>query len=159
MSVLLAVASAAPQYRGGDQYNTSPIPILKYDSQKGPDGSYSYGYETGNGINVQESGYVKNLGVKDAETQVAQGYYSYTGPDGVPVSIQYTADENGFVATGSHIPTPPPLPKVRSITRIFKNIVISTSTSFLLQEIADVWAKLNQPLPYPNQPYNNNRKF
>lgn len=61
---------------------------------------------------MQESGYIKNLGVKDAETQVAQGSYSYTGPDGIPVSISYTADENGFQAFGSHIPTPVPLPKV-----------------------------------------------
>lgn len=98
MSVLFAAVSAAPQqYRGGESaYQTTPVPILKYDSQKGPDGSYQYGYETGNGISVQESGYIKNLGVKDAETQVAQGSYSYTGPDGVPVSIQYTADENGL---------------------------------------------------------------
>lgn len=49
MSVLFAAASAAPQqYRGGESaYQTTPVPILKYDSQKGPDGSYQYGYETG----------------------------------------------------------------------------------------------------------------
>ncbi|CAH1999036.1 unnamed protein product [Acanthoscelides obtectus] len=41
----------------------------------------------------------------------AQGGYSFTLPDGQQVHLSYTADENGFVAQGSHIPTPPPIPE------------------------------------------------
>lgn len=52
-------------------------------------------YETGNGIAAQEQGYLKNPGT-DAEAQVAQGSYSYTGPDGVLYTVTYIADENGF---------------------------------------------------------------
>lgn len=33
------------------------------------------------------------------------GGYQYTAPDGQVVSVQYTADENGFHAVGDHIPT------------------------------------------------------
>ena len=40
-----------------------------------------------------------------------QGSYSYTGPDGITVSLTYTADENGFVPQGDHLPTPPPIPE------------------------------------------------
>lgn len=43
----------------------------------------------------QEQGYLKNAGIKDAEAQVAQGSYSYTSPEGVPISVTYVADENG----------------------------------------------------------------
>lgn len=69
-----------------------------------------YNYETGNGIHAHEQGFVKNSGHKDEEIQVAQGFYSYTGPDGVPVSVKYVADENGFQPQGAHLPTPPPPP-------------------------------------------------
>lgn len=150
LSALFAVALAAPQHQQQQQHHlTTPIPILKYESTHNHDGSYQYAFETGNGISQQEQGYVKNLGVKDSETQVAQGFFSYTSPDGTPVHMQYVADENGFVPTGSHIPTPPPQPK----------------------EIQDIWDKINaqlahqQPQPQYQQPqqaqqqYYNNKNF
>jgi hypothetical protein len=71
----------------------------------------AYSYETGNGIVVQEQGYLKNPGQKDLEAQVATGSFSYTGPDGVLYTVTYTADENGFRAEGAHLPTPPPIPE------------------------------------------------
>lgn len=77
---------------------TPPIPILKSDSQVAHDGSYAFNYETGNGIAAGEQGVVKNAGNKDHEAITAQGYYQYTGDDGVPVQVKYTADENGFQA-------------------------------------------------------------
>lgn len=54
-----------------------------------------YSYETGNGIVAEEQGYLKNAGNPETEAQVAQGSYSYTGPDGVPITVTYIADENG----------------------------------------------------------------
>jgi hypothetical protein len=46
------------------------------DEREGPnaDGSYKYAYETGNGINVEEEGYVKNQGTEE-EAQVS--YYLF----------------------------------------------------------------------------------
>lgn len=41
---------------------------------------------------------------------VQHGEYTYTAPDGQVISVQYTADEHGFRATGDHIPTPAPIP-------------------------------------------------
>lgn len=78
------------------------VPILRSDSNINPDGSYAYEYETGNGIRVQESG----VGGKQV-----QGSVSYTGDDGQPIQFSYVADENGFQPTGSHLPTPPPIPE------------------------------------------------
>lgn len=50
-----------------------------------PDGTYSYVWRTSNGINAEESGIG---GVS------ASGSYDFVSADGVPVAIQYVADEN-----------------------------------------------------------------
>ena len=39
------------------------------------------------------------------------GSFSYTSPEGVPITLNYVADENGFHAEGAHLPTPPPIPE------------------------------------------------
>lgn len=67
-------------------------------------------YATGDGQQAEAQGYLKNAGVKDQEAEVIQGSYSYTAPDGTPISVIYIADENGFRAQGAHLPTPPPIP-------------------------------------------------
>lgn len=48
---------------------------------------------------------------QDQAGTAAQGSFQYTSPEGVPVQIQYVADENGFQPVGSVIPTPPPIPE------------------------------------------------
>ncbi|CAB3229143.1 unnamed protein product [Arctia plantaginis] len=77
--------------------------ILNYENVLTPN-SYSYSYDTSNGIHADESGVVED-GTK------AKGSYSYTGDDGKIYSIFYTADENGFQPHGDHLPTPPPVPE------------------------------------------------
>nr|CAD7423102.1 unnamed protein product [Timema monikensis] len=67
-------------------------------------------YQTGNGISAQEQGYLKNSGIKDQEAETVQGSYSYTAPDGTPITVTYTADENGYQAQGAHLPVAPPIP-------------------------------------------------
>ena len=64
-------------------------------------GNYQYDYATTNGINAGEQG----TGGSDAK-----GAYSYYSPEGVYVQLAYTANEAGFQASGSHLPTPPPIP-------------------------------------------------
>ncbi|CAG4937480.1 endocuticle structural glycoprotein SgAbd-2-like [Colias croceus] len=112
LSALVAIACAAPQfnYPQQPQYQGQIIPILRQNQEINPDGSYQWSYETGNGIAAQEQGYLKNAGIKDAEAQVAQGSFSYTSPEGIPIALTYVADENGFRAEGAHLPTPPPIP-------------------------------------------------
>ncbi|XP_050674663.1 cuticle protein 3-like [Leptidea sinapis] len=77
--------------------------ILNYHSDNNGH-AYQYSYETENGIRAQEVGQV-NKGTQ------AEGAYSYTGDDGQTYTVTYTADENGFRAYGSHLPTPPPIPE------------------------------------------------
>ncbi|KAK3930037.1 Endocuticle structural glycoprotein SgAbd-2 [Frankliniella fusca] len=105
LSALVAVALAAPQ----QQPYTTPIPIIRLQNDASPDGTYQFSYETGNGIVAQEQGQLKNVGTQDEANSVV-GSFSYTGPDSVQYSVQYTADDNGFLAQGAHLPTPPPIP-------------------------------------------------
>ncbi|CAH0407736.1 unnamed protein product [Chilo suppressalis] len=137
LSALVVMACAGPQYSqySQQQYQEQVIPIIKQQQEVNFDGSYQYSYETGNGIAAQEQGYLKNAGVKDAEAQVAQGNFAYTSPEGIPISVSYIADENGFRAEGAHLPTPPPIPE--AIARA-------------LQYIA---AQPQQQPTYPNQPF------
>ncbi|KAJ3634846.1 hypothetical protein MTP99_007788 [Tenebrio molitor] len=98
---------ASGRYSGG---SSAQVPILRFDNNNNGDGSYNFAYETGDGIQAQEEGYLKNAGSQD-EAQAAQGSFSYTSPDGQQISVSYTADENGFQPQGDHLPTPPPIPE------------------------------------------------
>ena len=64
---------------------------------------FAISFETSNGIRADQQGYLKNPGTQ-LEAQVMQGSYSYTGPDGVVYTVTYIADENGYRASGAHIP-------------------------------------------------------
>ncbi|KAG6455969.1 hypothetical protein O3G_MSEX009493 [Manduca sexta] len=94
------VSSRAERPRAALERNAA---ILRQDNSN--DGErYSYAYETENGIYAEENGVATN-GVE------AQGGFAYTGDDGQLYSIKYTADQNGFVPQGDHLPTPPPVPE------------------------------------------------
>ncbi|XP_017460600.1 PREDICTED: endocuticle structural glycoprotein SgAbd-8 [Rhagoletis zephyria] len=95
---------------GGAPGAGSDIPIIKLESKVNIDGSYQYEYETGNGINAQESGFVKNADDPCNAVLTAEGSFSYTSPEGQAFLVTYTADENGFRPQGDHLPTPPPIP-------------------------------------------------
>ncbi|CAH0407737.1 unnamed protein product [Chilo suppressalis] len=104
---LAAQGPPQQQQPAGDQ-----IPIIRLETD-GPnvDGSYKWLYETGNEINAEETGYVKNFGKGEGEeVQVAEGKFSYKSPEGDLIALTYIADENGFQPQGDHLPTPPPIP-------------------------------------------------
>ncbi|XP_015517801.1 endocuticle structural glycoprotein ABD-4-like [Neodiprion pinetum] len=109
LAALAAVCVAAPPPPSGPA--DEPIPIIS-QSQDGPnpDGSYSNSFETGNGIQVQQQGSLKQIDEKTF-AQVVQGSYTYTGPDGAAIQVTYTADENGFQPQSNAIPTPPAIPE------------------------------------------------
>ncbi|KAG8233378.1 hypothetical protein J437_LFUL005840 [Ladona fulva] len=110
--LLVLVGCAYAQFRPPvpTVQKTSPpfpyIPIVRQSQDVGFDGTFTYSYETANGIVVEQSGYLKNAGQKDQEAQVMQGSYSYPGPDGKPLTVRYFADETGFHAEGDHLPVP-----------------------------------------------------
>ncbi|XP_063820958.1 larval cuticle protein LCP-22-like [Ostrinia nubilalis] len=121
------VPVAAPAYnpvRAVVNQDARNANILKSGNDINPDGSYSYFYETDNGIAAQEQGTPRNFGGNPPVVpDVAQGSFSWTSPEGEVVSISYVADENGYQPQGAHIPTPPPVPAqiARALEYIAKN--------------------------------------
>ncbi|XP_055307858.1 larval cuticle protein 65Ag1-like [Sitodiplosis mosellana] len=102
---LAAVTFAAPQAPVQSQNPDATAETLKSVADVGPE-SYSWEYETSNQIKANEAGQLKDIGTEKGIA--AQGAFSYTAPDGTPISLSYVADENGFQPQGDHIPTPPP---------------------------------------------------
>ncbi|XP_055320729.1 endocuticle structural glycoprotein SgAbd-2-like [Sitodiplosis mosellana] len=108
LAIFAVITLANAQIRPILQSRDRDAIILKQIYEPNPDGSYVYSYETSNGIAADQTGYLKNRGT-NLEAQVVQGSYSYTGPDGILYTINYIADENGYRASGAHLPTPPPV--------------------------------------------------
>ncbi|KAF3421745.1 hypothetical protein E2986_11189 [Frieseomelitta varia] len=84
-----------------------PATILKQSQDISADGSYSYSYETENGIYHSENGAPVATDARSAPVIVTNGQYQYTSPDGTPVRVTYVADQNGFQPQGEHIPAVP----------------------------------------------------
>ncbi|CAD7090708.1 unnamed protein product [Hermetia illucens] len=95
-AVAIALAVAQPPQQRLSPEGAAEIKI--YSSDLNPDGSYQYSYDTTNGIAAQEQG---------VGAVRAQGGFSYTSPEGIPIQVAYTADENGFQPQGNHLPQIP----------------------------------------------------
>ncbi|KAJ0179904.1 hypothetical protein K1T71_004495 [Dendrolimus kikuchii] len=118
--ILACVAVASAQIKSALPYNVPAAKvvadsrnaeIVKFSNEMNPDGSYSYFYETNNGIAAQEQGVPQDFGGNPPlKPVVAQGSFSYTAPEGVPIEVRYVADGNGFRPEGNAIPTAPPVP-------------------------------------------------
>lgn len=94
----------------GQSYFQEPEKVVSETRDLGDTrGHYSFAYETEGGILQRESGSRKYAGTAD-ETQLIQGSVQYNAPDGTPIALSWTADEFGTQVSGSHIPTPPPIP-------------------------------------------------
>ncbi|XP_028142565.1 endocuticle structural glycoprotein SgAbd-2-like [Diabrotica virgifera virgifera] len=116
-----SVQQNPPQHQEKSQYEPRVketikfIPIIRFDKEQGEAGNYKAAYETGNNIIAEEEGYLKELGPDPDQqgqvikSQVQQGHFTYTSPEGVVIETKYTADENGFHVEGDHLPTPPPV--------------------------------------------------
>ncbi|KAK9869772.1 hypothetical protein WA026_003504 [Henosepilachna vigintioctopunctata] len=109
-SIILAVAALCASCYAQQAVTKEPIPIIKYVNEGvGPDGSYQWSFETGNGIQAEEQGQLKDAGT-DKEALQVQGSAKWTSDDGTPIQLTYIADENGFQPQGDHLPVPPPIP-------------------------------------------------
>ncbi|KAH8307101.1 hypothetical protein KR044_004951 [Drosophila immigrans] len=102
---LLACALAGPLPGHG-----SEAVIEKFLSASDADG-YGFQYALSDGTNFSEEGQGGSH---------AHGTFGYISPEGIPISLTYTADENGYHPQSESLPTPPPIPEaiLRSIRYI-----------------------------------------
>ncbi|EDV56513.1 uncharacterized protein LOC6547138 [Drosophila erecta] len=104
---LLALASGSLAASIGQVDSTTEkreiVPLLKFETNKNPDGSFHFSYEGGDQSIRQEQGVIENAGTEDEALEVS-GMYSYIDADGNTVEVHYTAGKNGFVPIGTIIP-------------------------------------------------------
>ncbi|XP_069188714.1 cuticle protein AMP1A-like [Procambarus clarkii] len=101
LAVLATVATAAPQYDSKEV-----VPILRDERVHEKDGRYNLDVHTGNGIILNVAG--SPSGPEGAV--VKSGQFSYTAPDGSPVSVKFVADENGYQPQSDLLPVAPEFP-------------------------------------------------
>ncbi|KAH8372943.1 hypothetical protein KR009_008553 [Drosophila setifemur] len=105
---LFALASGALAASIGQVSSTTEkreiVPLLKFETDKQPDGSFHFSYEGGDQSFRQEQGVIENAGTEDEALEVS-GSYRYIDADGNTVEVHYTAGKNGFVPVGTIIPS------------------------------------------------------
>jgi hypothetical protein len=74
------------------QESTTPVPILRFVDTQNADGSYTYGYENGDGTYKIETRYV---------TGEVKGKYGYYDDTGMLREVAYGASKMGFEPTGT----------------------------------------------------------
>jgi len=74
------------------QETTTPVPILRFIDTQNADGSYTYGYENGDGTYKIETRYV---------TGEVKGKYGYYDDTGALREVAYGASKMGFEPTGT----------------------------------------------------------
>ncbi|XP_047469446.1 cuticle protein CP14.6-like [Penaeus chinensis] len=104
LACVATMAFAAPQYSSSEEAEF--IPILKDDRVQEDDGTYSFDFETGNGISFSQAGSPDG----DEDAVIKAGEYSYTAPDGTEIHLRFVADDNGFQPEGDHLPVAPEFP-------------------------------------------------
>lgn len=117
--------------------------ILRSENEIYPDGSYQYGFEADNGIEVQESG-VAGVSVS--------GSARWVDNEGTPIELTYTADENGYHPQGAHLPTAPPIPDyiLRALAYIEAHPNKNDPYAYVHQPDPVYEAKVYDPRPAPS---------
>ncbi|XP_072942635.1 endocuticle structural glycoprotein SgAbd-3-like [Epargyreus clarus] len=111
-------------FAASDQTNEkNHAEILKFENEMNEQG-YRYAYESSDGTKAEQEGQIIPGEAPEEGSLQVSGSYSYIGDDGQTYTVTYTAGENGYQASGDHLPTPPPIPEA-----ILKSLQLTASES------------------------------
>ena len=114
-ALAVGISTAAPL---ADDPNE--VKIVRSEQKHFPDGSYSYLYELSDGQFKEESGTLSKVG--DEFILIVNGNYGFIDGNGNKYRVDYISDENGFRATGDHLPKENATPVIQNaapeITRV-----------------------------------------
>ncbi|XP_032590743.1 larval cuticle protein 2 [Drosophila grimshawi] len=111
---LIGLAVAMPAVSPGDDAHAE---VLSRTDDVRADG-FNSELKTSNGIEQTASG---------DEHGTIHGSFSWTSPEGLPVNLNYVADENGYQPQSDVLPTSPPIPE--AIARALEWIAAHPSTN------------------------------
>jgi hypothetical protein len=81
--------------------NVSPA-VVRYEYEHLPDNAYRFVYELSDGQFKDEYG--SFVDVDGKKVLFVTGSYGWTDENGKEFKVRYTSDENGFKASGDHLP-------------------------------------------------------
>ncbi|XP_035785751.1 cuticle protein AMP1B-like [Anopheles albimanus] len=136
VALVVTLVAARPQRAqsrssGGGGGDESQAETLANDVVINADGSYTYNYETSNGISASQA---SNDGTN------ANGNFAFTAPDGQRYEIVYVADEFGFQPQGAHLPTEPPAPD--HVIKMLEDMLASPPEGADIQSLQDTLNRL-----------------
>ncbi|XP_070506386.1 endocuticle structural glycoprotein SgAbd-5-like [Chironomus tepperi] len=120
-TLLVAYVYALPQQAAAPSADAGATLVSNTFADDGA-GNFNFAFETSNGIKEQAQGQLKDVqvpvfdtngqktGDQPGKAEVQTGQFSYTAPDGTPITVQWVADENGFQPKGDHLPVAPQVP-------------------------------------------------
>lgn len=113
-----------------------------------PDNAYHYLYETSDGQIKEETGSVAENGILKVV-----GSYSYISDDGKTYSVRYTSDENGFRASGEHLPkTNTALEDSLSPLPVQPQPTSEPISAAPVESFEATTREIPQPVPIPQEP-------
>ncbi|CAG9858881.1 unnamed protein product [Phyllotreta striolata] len=92
MSVNLKLAVIIVLFVNTDAQRKAESKILKFENSVKEDG-YDFNYKTSDGISRRENGFFSD---KERGILNVAGMYSYKLPNGIPVTVTFLANENGY---------------------------------------------------------------
>ncbi|KAH8366197.1 hypothetical protein KR093_010128, partial [Drosophila rubida] len=103
LQTLCVIAAFIVCAQGAAPYDN--IQVVRADQEVNVD-SFKINLELDNGQIQKQEGHLQGQG--DEQAIVQKGEFSWVSPEGETISLQFTADENGYHPVGAHLPTSPP---------------------------------------------------
>ncbi|KAG8279186.1 hypothetical protein J6590_003994 [Homalodisca vitripennis] len=107
---MLVGVAVAQQAKVDPNYYIRILPVVERTEIRDVANQFSESYTTHDGQTFVEQGVLKRTADGLDNVLVKQGSYQYISPEGVPIRVDYTADEFGFHPVGTHLPVAPAPP-------------------------------------------------